>query len=104
MGVKRMKVEHRLAPAASAYARATVKELDALRQRYLAALGAAFELKQQADLLRGALSQHLQLIAEGEDLPATIAPYALSADCALLCGETRDLTVAEIDGARELAG
>jgi hypothetical protein len=85
-----MRVEHKLPAATAAYAQRALGELQALREKYLAALGQAKELEFQSLLCQQSLSQALKLVEEADGLPEPIAPYRLSADGTALIGDVAD--------------
>lgn len=85
-----MTVEHPLDPATVKFAAEMVRQLNQKRSEYLTFLGQAKEVELQVEMMRQALSQHLQLVEQAAGLPRPIRPYMLSADGTKLIGETVD--------------
>lgn len=85
-----MKIEHTLDPATVQFAAGIVRQLNAKRAEYLAFLGQAKEVELQVEMMRQALSQHLQLVEQTAQLPKPVRPYMLSDDGTKLIGETAD--------------
>lgn len=85
-----MRIEHKLSPAVTAYARRSIEQLKQLRTQHLIALGQAKEAELQHSLVQQALAQHLAVIEESEHLPASSRPYVLSEDGSMLIGEVED--------------
>src|SRR5262245_9162005 len=85
-----MQIEHKLDPATVQFAAEMIKQLNAKRAEYLGFLGQAKEVELQVEMMRQALSQHLQLVERAAALPPSIRPYMLSPDGTKLIGETAD--------------